>query len=73
MFLVYASKSSPAFLDNSDHKRLLFGLSYPCVFHYGCGYKNVPITFLFEMPPSFTVQLQIGFMVVKPFSEPCNS
>ena len=73
MFLAYASKSSPAFLGHSDHKSLLFQLSYHCVFHDGRGYKNVPITFLFEIPPSFTVQLQIGFILVKPFSEPCNS
>ena len=28
---------------------------------------------MFKIPPSFTVQLQIGFILVKPFSEPCNS
>ena len=44
MFLVCASKNSPAFLDHLDHKSLLFGLSYHSVFHDGCGYKNVPIT-----------------------------
>ena len=45
MFLVDASKSSPAFLDHSDRKSLLFGLSYHYVFHDVRDYKNVPITF----------------------------
>ena len=52
MFLVCASKSSPAFLDHSDHKSLLSGLSYHCAFHDGRGYKNVPITFI-AWNPSF--------------------
>ena len=46
------SKSSGAFLDHSDHRSLLFGLSYHCVFHDGRDYKNVPIIF-FVWNPSF--------------------
>ena len=52
MFLVDASKSSPAFLDHSDHESLLFGLSYHCVFLDGRDYKNAPIT-CFVWNPSF--------------------
>ena len=41
MFLACASKSFSACLDHSDHKSLLFGLPYHCVFHNGCGYLEV--------------------------------